>query len=105
MEAEILSEIRESEKMAEEIIERAKSESESILQEASRKSFKLIFTKEGEISKLQDRKIMDFREKIKFLKEEKLAEGKNTAKQLRQKSDKNISKAVDFIIKKFDEMI
>ena len=54
---------------------------------------------------MQDRNIMDFREKLKFRKEEKLAEGKNTANQLRQKSDKNISKAVDFIIKKFDEMI
>ena len=105
MEAEILSEIRDSEKKSDEIIERTKKESESILQDATRNSSKLLSTKEDEIRKLQDKKIMDFREKLKFVKEEKLAEGKAIVKQKKIKTEKNISKAVNFVLKKFEEMI
>ena len=105
MEAEILSEIRDSEKKADEIIEEAKKERESILQEATRNSSNLSSTNQEEIRKLQDKKIMDFKEKIKLIKEEKLAEGKTSAKQLKLKAEKNIPKAVDFVIKKFEQMI
>lgn len=105
MEAEILSEIIESEKKADEIIERAKREYESILQDATKNSSKLSSTNDEEIRKLQDKKIMEFREKLKFIKEEKLGEGKNIAKQLKLKAEKNILKTVDFVMKKFEEMI
>ena len=44
-------------------------------------------------------------EKAKLIREEKLAEGKAIAKQLRAKAEKNIPKAVDFVIKKFEEMM
>ena len=48
---------------------------------------------------------MDFREKAKLIGEEKSAEGKMAAKQLKAKSEKNIGKAVDSILKKFEEMV
>ena len=105
MEAEILIEIRDSEKKAEELIERAKREKDSILQEAAKASSKLLAAKEEEIRKLQEKKIMEFREKARLLKEDKLADGRNSAKQLKAKAEKNIAKAVDFILKKFEEMI
>ena len=105
MEAEILSEIRDSEKKADEIIERAKREKEAILHEATVSSSKLLAAKQDEIRKLQEKKIIEFRDKTKSIKEEKLAEGKAIAKQVRAKVEKNIAKALDFVIKKFEEMI
>lgn len=105
MEAEILSEIRDAEKKADEIIERAKREKEAILREAYVNSSRLLASKGEEIKKLQEKKIMDFRDKSKLIKEEKIAEGKAAAKQARAKAEKNIQKAVEFIMKKFDEMV
>ena len=105
MEAEILSEIRDAEKKADDIIGRAKREKEAILQEAARNSSKLLASKEEEIKKLQEKKIMEFRDKSRLVKDEKIAEGKSTARQTKAKAEKNIAKAVEFVMKKFDEMV
>lgn len=105
MEAEILSEIKDAEKKADDIIERAKREKEAILREAYVNSSKLLASKGEEIKKLQEKKILDFRDKAKLIKEEKIAEGKTTAKQTRAKAEKNIPKAVEFIMKKFEEIV
>ena len=105
MEAEILIEIRESEKKADEITERAKREKERILHEAKVNSSRLLAANEEEISKSQEKKLMDFRDKSKLIYEEKIGEGKITAKQTKTKSEKNVAKAVDFVISKFEEMI
>ena len=88
-----------------EVIERAKSEKESIIQEAMRNSSKSVAEKEEDGKRLQEKKLAEFREKSKLIREEKLAEGKAIAKQLRAKAEKNIPKAVDFVIKKFEEMM
>ena len=105
MEAEILSEILDSEKKADDILERAKREKEKILQEAMRNSSKLLADKEEEIRKFQEKKIMDFRDKAKLIREGKLAEGKVISKQIKTKAEKNIAKAIEFVLKKFEEMI
>lgn len=105
MEAEILMEIKDSEKKADEIIEKAKKESESILHEVAKNSSKLLALKEQEIKKSQEKKIMDFRENARLIKEEKFTEGKAAVKQMKAKAEKNIPKAVDIAMKKFEEMI
>jgi len=105
MEAEILSEIRDSEKRADEIIERAERESASILHDAAVNSSKLLAAKEDEAKKAQEKKIADFREKAKITKEEKLIEGKALVKQLKSKAEKNIAKAVELVLEKFEAMI
>ena len=105
MEAEILKEIKDAEKRADEIIERAKREKEAIIQEAIRNSTKLFSAKEEEIRKAQEKKIMDFREKAKLIKEEKLMEGKAAVKQLNAKAEKNTAKAAELVMKKFEESI
>ncbi|MBI2653012.1 hypothetical protein HYX00_06105 [Candidatus Woesearchaeota archaeon] len=105
MEAEILLEIRNSEKKSDEIIERAKREKEAMMHEATINSSKLLTEKEEEIRKTQEKKLMDFREKAKLIRDEKLAEGKNAAKQLKAKSEKNIPKAVESATKKFEEIV
>ena len=105
MEAQILTEIRDAEKRADEAIERAKRQKVVIIQEAIRNSTRLFVAKEDELKKSQEKKIMDFREKAKLIKEEKLTEGKTLTKQLKTKAEKNIAKAVDAVLKKFEEMI
>lgn len=104
-EAEILIEIRDSEKKAEEIIERAKKEKESIIQVANRNSLKLLAEKQEEISKVQEKKLADFREKARLIREEKSAEGKAAVKQLKAKAEKNVAKAVEIVMKKFEEAV
>ena len=104
-EAEILIEIRESEKKAEEIIERAQKEKESIIQEAGRNSSRLLSEKQDEIRKSQEKKIMDFREKARLIREEKSAEGKAAVKQLKANAEKNVAKAVELVMKKFEEAV
>ncbi len=104
-ETEILSEIRDSEKKAEEIIERAKRRKEEMLQEAARNSSKLLATKKHEIIEVQEKKFMDFRDQAKSIKNEKLEENKKVVGQIKAKSKKNTNKAIEFVLKKFEEMI
>jgi len=104
-EAAILAEIKEAEKKADEIVERAKLQKDSITQDAKANSSKLILAREDELRKTKEKKIMEFRDKARLLSEEKLAEGKLLAKQIKAKSEKNIPKAVEFVLKKFEEMI
>lgn len=104
-EAEMLSEIRDAEKKSDEIIERAGREKESILHQASFNSSKMLIAKEDELRKLREKKLMEFQDKARLIKDEKIAEGKAAAKQLKAKAEKNIPKAVEFTLKKFEEMV
>lgn len=104
-ESGILAEIRESEKKAEEILEKAKKEKDSIIRQAIINSSKIISEKEEDLRKLQEKKIMEFRDRSKLLVEEKISEGKISTKQIKTKSEKNIPKAAEFVMKKFEEMI
>lgn len=103
MEAEILGEIRDSEKKAEEMIEKSKLDKEMIIQEAMRNSSKLLSDSEAEIRKAHEKKTADFKEKARLIREEKMAEGKTAIRQLKAKADKSIAKAVELAIKKFEE--
>lgn len=105
IEITILADIKESEKKADGILEKAKAEKEKILLEARLGSSKLVSAKSEEIMKLQEKKLMDFRDKSKLIIEEKIAEGKISSKQVKSKSEKNIQKAAEFVVKKFEEMV
>ena len=65
----------------------------------------MLAAKEEETRKSQEKKIMEFRDKAKLIKEEKLAEGNTLVKQLKAKAEKNVPKAVELVMKKFEEMI
>jgi len=101
----VLSEIKESEKKADEILEKAKSEQDSVIRQARLDASRILVQKTEEIKKFQEKKIMEFREKVKLLNEEKITEGKTLAKQLRSKADKNESRAVELVMKTFEERI
>ncbi|HLC50134.1 MAG TPA: hypothetical protein VJI97_01780 [Candidatus Nanoarchaeia archaeon] len=103
--AGILLEIKESEKKADEILEDARKQKDQILHEANANAAKALESGQIDIAKQNDKKVSDFREKSSLLKEDKLSEGKARSKLLKSKSDKNVSKAADYIAKKFEEMI
>ena len=105
VEADILMEIRESEKMADAILEAAKKDSESILREAAANSSKLLREKEEEAASLQEKQLVNFRDKAKLIRGEKTAEGNAAVQRLKSISEKNIPAAIEFVLKKFEEMI
>ena len=105
LEVNILAEIRSAEKKADELLQRAKAERDSILHEASSSASGFVSRRMEEIKNGHDRKISDYREKAKLIKEEKLAEGKDAIKAMKSKSDRNLQKAVEFVVKRFEEMV
>ena len=104
-EAEILTEIKESEKKSEEIIESAKRENEERIKEATRNSSKLLAERTEEIRRVQEKKLAGFINESNSRRNEKLVNSKKLLDQVRAKAEKNIDKAVEFSIKKFEEMI
>ena len=104
-EAEILTEIKESEKKAEEIIESAKREKEEIVQKALKNSLDLLAVKKEGIRKAQEKKLADLVNESNSRKNETLVYSKKAANQIRAKAEKNIGKAVGFVMDKFKEMM
>lgn len=104
-EAEILSQIRNSEKKAEEIIESGIRQKEVILQDAVRSSSELLNGKKEELAKLEEKKIINFRNKAESAKEEKLKEGRETVAQMKKKAAKNLNKAVEYVMKEFEATV
>ncbi len=104
-EAEILKEIRTSEEESEGMLKKAEAEKQRIIEKAKKDSLKAISDKKGEIIKEQDEKLAALREKAASLRNEKLQESKKSVMQLKAKAQKNISKAVDFAMEKFEGMI
>jgi vacuolar-type H+-ATPase subunit H len=104
-ETDILSEIRNSEAQSEEIIEKAEKKKGVIVQDAVKNSSELLSKTKEDLVKLWENKVLSARDKAKLIKEDKLKEGKKAADQLKKKGEKNVSKAVEFIIEKFEEMI
>ena len=102
-EASILMEIREAEKRSDEIVQSARIKRDLIIQEARSNAAKLASSGESEIRRSYEKKLVDFRDKSRLLTEEKISEGKISARQLKSKAEKNINKAADFILKKFEE--
>ena len=103
--AQILLQIKESEVQADKILEDARKQKEDLISEANSDAQKMLDAGIADIAKQNDKKIIDFRSKASLLKDDKLSLGKANSKLLKSKSDKNIGKASDFIVKKFEEMI
>lgn len=104
-EAEILKEIRTSEEESEDILKEAEAEKQRIIEKAKKDSLKYISDKKGKIIREHEEKLAALREKTASLRNEKLQESSKSVKQLKAKAQKNISKAVDFVMEKFEEMV
>ena len=104
-EAEILKEIRTSEEESEGMLKKAEAEKQKIIEKAKKDSLKAISDSKGRIMREQEEKLVALREKASSLRNENLQESQSSIAQLKAKAEKNISKAVDFVIKKFEEMV
>lgn len=104
-ETEILSQIKISEKKAEEVVEKANILKDSMIQDAIKDSAEILINKKEELRILQEKKVLNSKEKAITLKNEKIIENKKTVNQIRKKTEKNINKAVQFIMDKFGKSI
>ena len=104
-ESQILLEIKSAEKKADDMMDKARQSCEAIVNQAAKNSSIKIGSMQEEIIKSKEKKILDFKEKLKLLREEKIAEGKAEARQIKSKAAKNIPKAVSLIMEKFEETI
>ncbi len=104
-EAEILKEIRTSEDESEDMLKKAEAEKQRIIEKAKKDSLKAISDKKGGIIKEQEEKLAALRERAASLRNEKLQESSKSVKQLKAKSEKNTSKAVDFVMEKFEAAV
>jgi V/A-type H+-transporting ATPase subunit G/H len=104
-ETEILNEIRISEKESETIVEKAEIEKQKLIDDAKKNSSKLLAEQADEAVKNQEKKLTDARDKAKAAKDEQIKEGEKTVKQISVKAEKNVSKAIDFIMKKFEAAV
>ena len=104
-EAEILKEIRNSEEESEGMLAKAELEKQRIIEKAKKDSVKAVSDKKEGIIREQEDKLAALREKAASLRNEKLQESSKSVKQLKAKAQKNISKAVDFVMEKFEDMI
>jgi len=105
MEEEIFNEIKEAEKKAEEITEKANIDADRIVQDAKSKASRLLSQKIEEIDKEKLKKIQDFRDNIHVLRDTKISEISESIKKMKQKAQKSMENAVEFTIKKFYESI
>ena len=104
-EAEILKEIRDSERESEGMLKEAEAEKQKIIEKAKKDSSKAISDSKEEIIRKREEKLAALREKAASLRNEKIQESSKFVKQLKAKAEKNISKAVDFVMEKFEEMV
>jgi|ETNmetMinimDraft_11_1059920.scaffolds.fasta_scaffold234760_1 ATP synthase H subunit len=101
--AEIFKEIKEVEKKVEGIIENAKEQSEKVILEARKNSNDLLSKKQKEADKKKESMIDEAKGKIKVESDIKVEEGKKGIEKEKKKISKNVDKAVNFILKKFEE--
>ena len=101
----ILDDIKDSEKKADIIIENAAKEKESIISEANSKSSSLLMAAEDNIKAAQDKKVAEHKEKIKAMKEKKLQDGRKIASEAEYKAQKNVAKAVSYVMRKIEEKV
>ena len=87
---EILSQIRNSEKKADEIIENGIKQKESMLQDAIKSSSELLNKRKEEIEKLGEKKIVNSRTKAESDKNDKLKEGKKKVDHITVKFIKSV---------------
>lgn len=105
MEKLIFLQIRESEKKADELIENAKKEHEKRINEAKKNALSMMIKKTEEIQKEKEKELNEIKERLASETKNALETGKRKLEDGKRKYSKNIDKAVEFIIKKFEGQI
>jgi len=105
MEGNIFLEIKEFEKRADEAVEKANKEKEGILQGARLKASRLIREAEEQAEREKGKKVASFADKLKQANEVKIAEERLRVGQMKKNASKKMGEAVEFVLKKFEEMM
>ena len=101
----ILDDIRAAERKAREMIEESGKEGEALLSKAKQDSLSEIMAVKKGIDSHKEQVIADERRKILKAQEDMKSKTRREVSALEEKSKKNLSKAEDFIVKKFEEEI
>jgi V/A-type H+/Na+-transporting ATPase subunit G/H len=104
-EIEILKEIREAESEANEIIAKAQEESNKISQSARKEAQNVYNEKIQSALKDQSSALEAYKSESTDLRRKKLIESNKKVNDLQKTTKKNVDKAVEFVLKKFEESI
>lgn len=102
---EILGEIKEAEKKAENIAEETTAKKQEVIQKARQDSFKLINEKEAELDKELKEEIDKKTLELDNNKKDIVLKSKKESESLGKKSKDKIPSVVDYIIDKFEKSL
>jgi len=97
----VFSEIKESEKNAEQIIEKSKRDAEEIMNSAKSKASSMILDRFEEIENEKRKRVENFESKVYVLKDTKIDEAKEKTEKIIQKMRKNCDDACDLVFNRF----
>ncbi len=101
----IISEVKDSEKKAEAILEKAKKDASILLQEAKAEAVALLKQEEEMLAKEHEKKLSELREKLALSKESGQEAVAKETSELKARAKKNKSKAISHITKVFEDRI
>ena len=103
MKEEIFKSLKEAEKSEEDMLKKAEKEKEAIIQKAKHDTIRLANEEEDKIKEMEEQRTTEGSAGIKKIKQEILNKGKHDVAALIKESEKNIGKAADLVMKKFEE--
>jgi V/A-type H+-transporting ATPase subunit G/H len=103
MDRTLLKDIKKAEEEAEEIIRNAENKKVTIIEKMRKDSLRFYDNKINELNKKRDKLIEEEEEKIIAKRKNLLENGKSNIDKLKQKAQKNIDKATNYVLEKFME--
>ena len=100
---DVLKDIKSAEEKAKKIVEDAEKKRLDMISKANHDSMKLLNEKKAEIDRMKDRLIEKKAADLDDVRKSILDKGKQEAAAIGEKARKNISKAEEFVIKRFEE--
>lgn len=100
---DVLKEIRACEAKAKKIVEDAENRRKEIISRANHESLKLLNERKEQIDKSRDIAVEKKAEGLEAVRQEILEKGKAEAGKIEEKALKNMKRAEEFVLKKFEE--
>jgi V/A-type H+-transporting ATPase subunit G/H len=100
---QVIQDIKNAEIQADQVVEEAKKARDIILKQARQKANDTLVAKHEEIAKDRDKRRQDYEKAMEEKKKKLLDKAGQEIKEMKDKSVKKQSKAIDFIMKKFWE--
>ncbi|NQV08800.1 hypothetical protein HQ529_03035 [Candidatus Woesearchaeota archaeon] len=105
MEKKILEEIKEAEKKSKRIVENSHIKKELIIQKGKEKAKEMIKEQETKSEQEKEKEVSSKMKQLEETKQEIIRNGDKEVKKIGSTAEKNISKAVDYVLKKFNEKV